>query len=168
MAKQAGCKYVVFTSKHHDGFSLHDSSTTTFDAKDMVDRDLCKEIVDACKAEGLKVGFYHSVIDWHHPQYDYQNAKGLPHPLAGKESPDGARDQSVYVDYLHEQVEELMTNYGTVDIVWWDYSKEKAQGPFWRADDLMKLVRKHQPNIVSNNRLYKSPKLKESLSLIHI
>ncbi len=162
LAKQAGCKYLVFTSKHHDGFSLHDSSTTTFDAKDMVDRDLCKEIVEACKAEGLKVGFYHSVIDWHHPHYDYKNAKGLPHPLAGKDSPSGDRDHSVYVDYLHQQVEELMTNYGTVDIVWWDYSKPKAQGPFWRADDLMKMVRKHQPNIASNNRLFKSPKLKES------
>ncbi len=162
LAKQAGCKYLVFTSKHHDGFSLHDSSTTTFDAKDMVDRDLCKEIVEACRREGLKVGFYHSVIDWHHPQYDYKNAKGLPHPLNGKESPSGERDHSLYVDYLHKQVEELMTNYGKVDIVWWDYSKPKAQGPFWRADDLMKLVRTHQPEIASNNRLFKMPKLKDS------
>ena len=169
LAKQAGCKYLVFTSKHHDGFSLHDSKTTTFDAKDMVDRDLCKEIVEACNAEGLKVGFYHSVIDWHHPQYDFKNAKGLPHPYAGKgkkdgeeESPADLRDHSKYVNYLHQQVEELMTGYGKVDIVWWDYSKPKAQGPFWRADDLMKLVRKHQPDIVSNNRLFKAPKLKES------
>ena len=162
LAKQAGCKYIVFTSKHHDGFSLHDSKTTTFDAKDLVDRDLCKEIVEACRAEGLKVGFYHSVIDWHHPQYDYKKAEGLPHPLNGKESPNGARDHSKYVDYLHQQVEELMTGYGEVDIVWWDYSKPNAQGPFWRADDLMKMVRKHQPHIVSNNRLFKTGKLKES------
>lgn len=161
LAKQAGCKYLVFTTKHHDGFSLHDSSTTTFDAKDQIDRDLCREITEACKAEGLKVGFYHSVIDWHHPQYDFANAKGLPHPLAGKESADD-RDHSAYVDYLHQQVDELMSNYGKVDIIWWDYSKAKAQGPFWRADDLMKLVRKHQPNILSNNRLYKLKPMKQA------
>ena len=162
LAKQAGCKYVVFTTKHHDGFSLHDSATTTFDAKDLVDRDLCKEITDALRAEGLKVGFYHSVIDWHHPEYNFANAKGLPHPLAGKESADG-REHSKYVDYLHQQVEELMTNYGDVDIVWWDYSKANAQGPFWRANDLIKLVRQHQPDILSNNRLYKLKPMKEAV-----
>ena len=155
LAKQAGCKYLVFTTKHHDGFSLHDAANTTFDAKDLVDRDLCKEITEACRAEGLKVGFYHSVIDWHHPMYDFANAKGLPYPRRAKETPE-PRDHSLYVDYLHEQVEELMTNYGEVDIVWWDYSKPEAQGEFWRAKDLMKLVRKHQPNIITNNRLYRN------------
>ena len=159
LAKQAGCKYVVFTTKHHDGFCLHDSSVSDFDAKDYVDRDLCKEIVEACRAEGLKVGFYHSVIDWHHRQYDFRRAKGLPYPVRSSEEP---RDHDQYVDYLHQQVEELMTKYGDVDIVWWDYSKEKAQGPFWKSDALMKLVRKHQPNIVSNNRLYKTASLKNS------
>lgn len=154
LAKQAGCKYLVFTTKHHDGFSLHDASNTTFDAKDFVDRDLCKEIVEACKAEGLKVGFYHSVIDWHHPHYDFVAAKALPYPARKKAKREG-RDHKQYVDYLHEQVEELMTNYGTVDIVWWDYSKGEAQGTFWRSEEMLNLVRKHQPNILSNNRLYK-------------
>ncbi|MHC4700227.1 MAG: alpha-L-fucosidase, partial [Planctomycetota bacterium] len=81
LARQAGCRYVVFTTKHHDGFCLFDSEYTTYDAHDLVGRDLCREIVDAVRNEGLKVGFYHSVIDWHHPQYDYIEADQLPHPL---------------------------------------------------------------------------------------
>ena len=165
LAKDAGCKYVVFTSKHHDGFCLHDSSVTTYDAKDLVGRDLCKEIKEACNKQGLKVGFYHSVIDWHHPQYDYVAAGKLPHPLKGQPSPNGPRHHAQYVDYLHHQAEELMSNYGTVDIVWWDYSKEGAEGPFWRANDLMAMVRRHQPNIISNNRLYHVTSPQESSHL---
>jgi alpha-L-fucosidase len=68
LARQAGCQYVVFTTKHHDGFCLFNSQYTTYDAHDLIGRDLCKEIVDAVRSEGLNVGFYHSVIDWHHPQ----------------------------------------------------------------------------------------------------
>ena len=154
LAREAGCRYVVFTTKHHDGFCLHDSSVTTYDAKDLIGRDLCREITDACKQEGLKVGFYHSVIDWHHPQYDFIAANTLPHPLRGQDSPNGPRNHDLYVGYLHHQAEELMANYGTVDIIWWDYSKTGAEGPFWKASELMAMVRKHQPRIVSNNRLY--------------
>ena len=165
LARAAGCRYVVFTSKHHDGFNLHDSSFTTYDAKDWTGRDLCKEITEACKEQGLKVGFYHSVIDWHHPQYDYVAAGGLPHPLKGKPSPNGPRNHKLYVDYLHHQVNELMSNYGNIDIIWWDYSKKGAEGPFWRADELMAKVRKHQPSIISNNRLYHITSPKESSKL---
>ena len=78
LAKEAGCRYLVFTSKHHDGFCLHDSDVTTYDGKDITGRDLCKEIIDACKAENLRIGLYHSVIDWHHPQYDFEAANQLP------------------------------------------------------------------------------------------
>ena len=74
LAKQAGCKYVVFTTKHHEGFALHNSKLTQYDAGDIVGRDLVGEITEALRQEGLKVGFYHSVIDWHHPQYDYTQA----------------------------------------------------------------------------------------------
>jgi alpha-L-fucosidase len=162
LARQAGCRYLVFTTKHHDGFSLHDSRVTTWDARDLIGRDLCREITEACKAEGIRVGFYHSVIDWHHPQYDYPSARLLPHPLKDKPSPNGPRNHSLYVDYLHQQAEELMTNYGTVDIIWWDYSKKGAEGPFWRSDELMAMVRRHQPAIISNNRLYHITSIDES------
>ncbi len=128
---------------------------------DLVGRDLCREITEACREAGLKVGYYHSVIDWHHPQYDYAAAGPLPHPLRGQPSPNGPRDHNRYVDYLHHQAGELMSNYGPVDIIWWDYSKEGAEGLFWRADALIAMVRQHQPRIISNNRLYHVPKLSD-------
>lgn len=165
LAKQAGCRYVVFTTKHHEGFALFDSQYTTYDAKDMVGRDLCAEIVDAVRAEGLKVGFYHSVIDWHHPQYDYTAANQLPHPLHKIPSPNGPRNHAIYIDYLHHQAEELMRHYGAVDIIWWDYSKKGNEGPFWRADELMAMVRKLQPGIISNNRLYHIPDIEATDSV---
>ena len=78
LAKQAGCRYLVFTTKHHEGFGLYASKFGDYNAGAKLHRDLVKEIVEACHAEGLKVGFYHSLIDWHHDQYDYTRAKGLP------------------------------------------------------------------------------------------
>jgi alpha-L-fucosidase len=98
------------------------------------------------------------VIDWHHPQYEYKPAltQGMPHPLQEVDYPNGPRDHQLYLKYLHYQAEELMTRYGTIDIIWWDYSKGEAEGPFWGSDDLMAMVRKYQPQIVSNNRLYRT------------
>lgn len=158
VAKEAGCRYVVFTSKHHEGFALHDSKVSDFDAGTVLGRDLTKEIVDAVRAEGLRVGFYHSVIDWHHDQYAYALSKQLPHPLKGKPYPNGQRDHAKYVDYLHAEVNELVSNYGPIDILWWDYSSQDFQGDeAWRATDLMALVRAKQPAIIMNNRLYRIP-----------
>jgi alpha-L-fucosidase len=165
LARQAGCRYVVFTSKHHDGFCLFDSQYTTYDAHDLIGRDLCREIVDAVRSEGLKVGFYHSVIDWHHPQYDYFKADQLPHPLKGKPSPNGPRNHDIYVDYLHHQARELFSNYGTLDIIWWDYSKKGNEGPFWKSDELMSMARSLQPAIISNNRLYHIPNIERDDSV---
>lgn len=161
LAKEAGCRYVVFTTKHHDGFCLFNSQYTDYDAYDLVGRDLCKEITDAIRAEGLKVGYYHSVIDWHHPQYDYFKADQLPHPLRGQPSPNGPRNHDIYLDYLHHQARELFSNYGTLDIIWWDYSKEGNEGPFWRSDELMAMARQLQPAIISNNRLYHIPDIEK-------
>jgi alpha-L-fucosidase len=157
LAKQAGCKYLVFTTKHHEGFALHDSKVTDYDAGSVLGRDLVKEIVEACRGEGLRVGFYHSVIDWHHDQYAYGKSKQLPHPLKGKPYPNGQRDHSKYLDFLHAQANELVSNYGTVDVLWWDYSSQDFQGDeAWRASDLMSLVRAKQPAIIMNNRLFRS------------
>jgi alpha-L-fucosidase len=165
LAKQAGCKYLVFTTKHHDGFCLFESQHTTYDAHDLIGRDLCREIVDAARAQDLRVGFYHSVIDWHHPQYDYAKANQLPHPLRGRPSPNGPRNHDLYVDYLHQQARELFTNYGPVDVIWWDYSKQGNDGPFWRADALMAMARGRQPHIISNNRLYHIPHIEKDDSV---
>ena len=156
LAKEAGCRYIVFTSKHHEGFALHDSKVGDYNAGAVLKRDLVKEIVAAARAEGLRVGFYHSVIDWHHDQYAYAKSKQLPHPLKGKPYPNGEREHAKYVEYLHAQVNELVSNYGPVDVLWWDYSAQDFQGDeAWQATDLMKLVRAKQPKIVMNNRLYR-------------
>ena len=165
LARQVGCRYVVFTTKHHDGFCLFDSQYTTYDAHDLIGRDLCREIVDAVRSEGLKVGFYHSVIDWHHPQYDYLKADPLPHPLKGKPSPNGPRNHDIYVDYLYHQARELFSNYGPVDIIWWDYSKKGNEGPFWRANELMAMAHNLQPAIIPNNRLYDIPDIEKDDSV---
>jgi alpha-L-fucosidase len=158
LAKAAGCRYLVFTTKHHDGFALHDSKVSDYDAGSVLQRDLVKEIVDACRAEGLRVGFYHSVIDWHHDQYEYAKSKQLPHPLKGQPYPNGTRDHNKYLDYLHAEVKELVTNYGKVDVLWWDYSAVDFQGDeAWRATALQQLVRAKQPAILMNNRLYRTP-----------
>jgi alpha-L-fucosidase len=158
LAKEAGCKYIVFTTKHHDGFALHDSKVSDYDAGSVLHRDLVREIVDATRAEGLRVGFYHSVIDWHHDQYEYARSKQLPHPLKDKPYPNGKRDHAKYLKYLHSEVDELMSNYGKVDVLWWDYSAVDFQGDeAWRATDLIKMVRAKQPAIIMNNRLFRIP-----------
>ncbi|MBI4908801.1 MAG: alpha-L-fucosidase [Acidobacteria bacterium] len=158
LARQAGCKYLVFTTKHHDGFALHDSKVSDYDAGSVLKRDLVKEIVDACRADGLKVGFYHSVIDWHHDQYEYARSKQLPHPLKDKPYPNVAREHGKYIDYLHGEVNELVSNYGKIDILWWDYSAVDFQGQdAWRAFDLMDKVRGRQPAVIMNNRLFRIP-----------
>ena len=116
------------------------------------------EIVDACRAEGLRVGFYHSVIDWHHPQFAYAESDSIPHPLRDQPYPNGPRNQQEYIKYLHEQANELVSNYGPVDILWWDYSVPDFQGEkAWGAFELMDLVRQKQPQVIMNNRLFRRP-----------
>ena len=150
-------RYLVFTTKHHDGFALHDSKVSDYDAGSVLHRDLVKEIVDALRAEGLRVGFYHSVIDWHHDQYEYARSQQLPHPLKGTAVPErhSATTRSTSTTCTRE-VNELVSNYGPVDILWWDYSAQDFQGEeAWRAFDLMPLVRAKQPKIIMNNRLFR-------------
>lgn len=161
LAKDMGAQYVVFTSKHHEGFALFDSQVSDFDAKDFTGRDLFKEIVAALRSEGLRVGVYFSVIDWHHPDFPVNNT-GLPHPLKhernrGGPDPDAGRDRARYVAFMHRQIEELVSHYGQLDVLWWDWSSKETEGAAWRAPELMQLVRRHQPRIIMNNRLYYSP-----------
>lgn len=158
LAKQAGCQYVVFTTKHHEGFALHDSKLGGYHAGDILNRDLVREITEALRAEGLRVGFYHSVIDWHHPQYDFTKSKQLPYPAEGRKLAVTPRDHARYLEHLHGQVGELVSNYGKVDVLWWDYSAVDFQGEAaWKAGELMRLVRAKQPDIIMNNRLFRIP-----------
>lgn len=160
LAKDAGCRYVVLTTKHHEGFDLFDSKLTDFDTGDTLKRDLVREYADAVRAEGLKVGFYHSLIDWHHAQYDFSKAKDLPYPKGAiKKAAGETRDQTKYIGFLHDQVvNELLSNYGNVDVLWFDYSSMKFDGDdAWGASKLLADIRAKQPGIIVNNRLYRRP-----------
>ncbi len=154
LAKQAGAKYVVFTNKHHDGFALHESAETDFDAKEVTGRDLHQEIVDGIRREGLKVGVYHSLWDWHHP--DAPAGEGALN-IAGLTME--GRNLSRYRDYLYAQVNEITDGrYGPVDIMWLDFSRNQYQGEAWGAKALVEMIRRNQPEILINNRLWRNEK----------
>lgn len=151
LAKRAGMKYAVITAKHHDGFCLFDSKYTDYKATNTpAKRDLIKEFVEAFRAEGLKVGFYYSLIDWHHPDF----IRTTDHPLVNNPEWENKKfNFDNYLDYMHKQVEELVTNYGKIDILWFDYSFGDYRGEKWKATKLMEMVRKYQPDIIIDNRL---------------
>ena len=158
MAKDAGMKYVVLTAKHHEGFCLWDSKYTDYKSTNTpFGRDIIKEYVEAFRAEGLKVGFYYSLIDWHHPDYTIDRN----HPL--RQQSDSAydrlnkgRDMNVYRQYIKDQVTELLTNYGKISIIWFDFSFPGKHGKGrddWDSENLLKLARKLQPGIIVDDRL---------------
>ena len=156
-AKEAGMKYAVLTAKHHDGFCLFDSALTDFKSTNTrCGRDLVREYLDAFRAEGLKVGLYYSLLDWHHP--DYPHFEDAYHPDRNRpECGNEGRDFNRYLDYLHGQVRELCTNYGKLDILWFDFSygegEKTMRGETWRAHELVNMIRELQPGIIIDNRL---------------
>jgi alpha-L-fucosidase len=159
-AKRAGMRYAVLTTKHHEGFCLWDSQLTDYKAPNTpAGRDLLRPWVEAFREEGLKIGFYHSLIDWHHPEFPVDGLHPQREDLAFREQARG-RDVSKYAEYLHGQVRELLTNYGTIDILWfdfsysrmdWGWSKGKGKDD-WQSEQLVQMVRELQPNILINNR----------------
>jgi alpha-L-fucosidase len=159
-AKAAGMKYAVLTTKHHEGFCLFDSKYTNYKATNTsAKRDLVKEYVDAFRAEGIKIGFYYSLIDWHHPDFPIDKV----HPQRPLTDSDTAyarlnkgRDMAKYRTYLYNQVTELLSNYGKIDILWLDFSYPEKYGKGkndWNSVALIKQIRKLQPGIIVDNRL---------------
>jgi alpha-L-fucosidase len=160
-AKAAGMKYVVVTTKHHDGFCLWDTRHTDFKVtKTPHGKDLIGPLVEAYRAEGLKVGFYYSLIDWNHPHFPID----IHHPL--RNHPDVAdlnagRDMAKYREYMHAQVRELLTDFGKIDIIWFDFSYPQREykglpgkgRDDWHSADLLDTVRELQPEILVDNRL---------------
>jgi len=131
-AQAAGMKYLVFTSKHHDGFCEFDSKLTTYTIMSSpFKRDVVGEIAKACHDAGLKVGWYYSPPDWHHPDYRTAN-------------------HARYIEYLHGQLRELCTNYGKIDIIWFDGLGGTAKD--WDSVNLIKMIRELQPGVIINNR----------------
>lgn len=164
-AKAAGMKYAVMTTKHHEGFCMFDSQYTDYKCTNApAGRDLIREYVDAFRAEGLKIGFYYSLIDWHHPDFTIDPI----HPLRDLsreeiEKLNAGRDMHRYAEYMRHQVEELLTQYGKIDILWFDFSysdNRPADKPWlvgkgkddWEAEELIALARKLQPGIIIDNR----------------
>ncbi len=139
LAEHAGMRYMVLTTRHHDGFSLFDSEVSDFTApKTGAKRDLVAEFVEACRKRDMRIGFYYSLLDWRYPAYF----------LGPEKDPEGWRE---FVEYVHVQVRELCTNYGRVDILWYDGGWPwKAED--WRAAELNAMVRKLQPDILINDR----------------
>ena len=153
VAKQAGMKYAVLTAKHHDGFCLFDSKLTDYKSTNTkCGRDLVGEYIEAFRAEGIKIGLYYSLLDWHHPDYPHYG-DGI-HPMSTNEAfKDVKHDFPKYVEYLHGQVKELLTNYGKIDIMWFDFSYGEMYGEKWEATKLVRMMRSIQPDIVIDNRL---------------
>lgn len=138
MAQEAGMRYLVCTSKHHDGFCLFGSEHNDYNTVATIGRDLMAELADACHAAGMKLGFYYSLKDWHHPDYE-----------AGRNG--DAAGHRRFLDYTQGLVRELCSNYGRVDILWYD-GGGLYDGVGWAADEMNAMVRELQPGIVINNR----------------
>lgn len=165
-AKAAGMKYAVLTTKHHEGFCLFDTKYTDYKATNTpYGKDIVREYADAFRAEGLHVGFYYSLIDWHHPDFTLD----INHPRRDDSEPavfNKGRDMKRYAEYMRNQVEELLTNYGKIDILWFDFSYgtdeafEKSHPGIvsakgkddWESEKLIALARKLQPGIIIDNR----------------
>ena len=165
LAAEAGMKYMVVTSKHHEGFCLWDSKLTDYKATNTpAGRDLLKPMAEAFRSRGLRVGFYHSLIDWHHPDYLIDNH----HPQRNhpdKDKLNEGRDPKRYAEYLHGQVSELLTDYGKIDLLFYDFSypDRDDQGnsrPWlgkgreeWQSEKLLAMTRELQPQILVNDRM---------------
>ena len=165
-AKETGMKYAVITTKHHDGFCLFDSKYTDFKATNTpAGKDLIRDYVEAFRKEGIKIGLYYSLLDWHHPHYTID--RNHPWVVRGQGENqeyeekyrewNKGRDMGLYREYVRNQVTELLTSYGKIDILWLDYSFPAGNHGKGREDwdslSLLKLVRELQPGIILNDRL---------------
>ena len=166
-AKRAGMKYMVLTTKHHEGFCLWDTKFSDYKSTNTpFGRDIVREFVDACHAEGMHVGFYYSLLDWHHPDFTVDTI----HPLRprgervwdgvgrndrGYDELNAGRDFAKYRQYMKDQLTELLTNYGKVDLLWYDFSyPDRGKGwEQWDSLGLIELTRRLQPGIIVNDRL---------------
>jgi len=148
LAQRAGMKYMVLTTKHHDGYCLFDTETTDYNAvKGTPGRDLVAEYVEACREAGMRIGFYFSLVDWSHPLWrkhcDIGNIETWRPAF-----PDA--DQREHNEYVHRQVRELCTNYGPIDLMWYDGCRQGAEA--MESEKLNAMVRELQPGIMINNR----------------
>ncbi|MBI3922004.1 MAG: alpha-L-fucosidase [Armatimonadetes bacterium] len=132
LIKESGAKYIIFLTKHHDGFCLFDSKLTEYKVTNTpFKRDVTAELAEACRQAGLRIFWYYSPPDWHHPDYL-------------------TKDHARYIEYLHGQIRELLTNYGKIDGLWFDGLQGNAET--WDTPRMFKMIRELQPDIIINNR----------------
>ena len=164
LASDAGMKYFVITTKHHEGFCLWDSQFTDYKAPNTpAKKDLLTPMVEAFREQNMKVGFYHSLIDWHHPDFVIDDMHALRnHP--DRAEMNKSRDQKRYISYLHNQVRELLTKFGKIDVLWFDFSYPPGfhGRPMdfigkghkdWGSEELYKMIRELQPHLLLDDRL---------------
>ncbi|WP_100405513.1 alpha-L-fucosidase [Bacillus solitudinis] len=159
LAADAGMKYFVVTTKHHEGFCLWDSKLTDYKSTNTpTGRDLLRPMLDAFREKDIKAGLYYSLLDWHHPHYTVD----VKHPLRYDEEflkQSKERDFQKYIDYLFGQTKELLSDYGKIDVMFYDFSIPSLEGfpgkgkEEWQSDKLVKLIRELQPQIMLNDRL---------------
>ncbi|MCA9836539.1 MAG: alpha-L-fucosidase [Trueperaceae bacterium] len=162
-AANAGMKYVVVTSKHHDGFCLWDSTFTDYKAPNTpYGKDVLSPMLAAFKAKGMRLGLYHSIIDWHHPEFPIDDLHSMRnHPDRAKLNE--TRDITKYASYLHGQTRELLERYD-LDIMWFDFSYPAGKHgrpaswigkgkDDWQSEKLLKMIRELKPSIILNDRL---------------
>lgn len=160
-AKWAGMRYGVLTSKHHDGFAMfhtresdHSIEHTPFK------RDIVREYTDAFRAEGLKVGLYFSLIDWHHPDYPAFVETDKPYRF-GQWRRSTPEQWNRFIEFMFAQMRELLTNYGKIDLLWFDGGWERTPEE-WKAREFVEMIHQLQPGVIINDRIpgygdYKTP-----------
>ena len=159
LAKEAGCAYTVLTSRHHEGFNMYETPSYDFNVKKVKGIDVVKEYSEACRKYDMKAGYYVSLLDWNHPDYD-PSGSGISYPAGNyKAQQEGKREfghHDRYKNYLSDIFGVLLDNY-KVDLVWWNFSQPKFQGDYaWGATRLMKQLFDKYPKAIQNNRLYHS------------
>jgi alpha-L-fucosidase len=152
MAKAAGMKYITITSKHHDGFAMFDSKVSDYDIVDRTPykKDVLKMLADECHKQGIKLFFYHSQLDWHHPDYYPRGRTGAD---AGRPQ---SGDWNRYLDYMDGQLRELLTNYGAIGGIWFDGWWDKPEAD-WKLDRTYKMIHDLQPAALVGSNHHKRP-----------
>jgi alpha-L-fucosidase len=152
MAKCAGMTYAVFTTKHHDGYAMYDTRTSDYGVvHSPYGRDIFRAFVDAMRAEGIRIGVYFSLIDWHHPDYPAVTDADQPYVFGKWKRPE-PEAWARFIDVMFAQIRELLTNYGQIDVIWFDGGWERSITQ-WRSKELEAMIRELQPGIVINDRL---------------
>jgi len=152
MVKAAGMKYITITSKHHDGFAMWDSKVSDWDVVDRTPykKDVLKMLAEECRKQGVKLFFYHSQLDWHHPDY-------FPRGRTGRDTARPEQGEwNRYLDYMDAQLEELLTGYGPVGGIWFDGWWDKPEAD-WRLQKTYSLIHRLQPAALLGSNHHRKP-----------